>query len=159
MCTYDVVLSFDQSTVKTGYALHVGEKLLISGVVAFPKRYSRRQKFVLLQETIATLTAIEKPTIVVIEDVKGGRDGLYTLQALSQLTAVIVLATACEVVSIATATWRKEVLGHGHATKERAVAFVKERYGLEVEHDQAEAVCIGRSWLCITEKSKFRLVS
>lgn len=46
-------------------------------------------------------------------------------------------------VDVPVMTWRKAVLGKGNCTKEDAVAYVKERYGVELIHDEAEAVCLG----------------
>jgi Holliday junction resolvasome RuvABC endonuclease subunit len=48
------------------------------------------------------------------------------------------------------ATWRKDVLGNGAATKPMAVAYVRAAYKVDVGDDEAEALCIA-AWAHRTE--------
>lgn len=40
--------------------------------------------------------------------------------------------------------WRSGLFGHGNANKQHAINYVAMNYGIEVTHDEAEAICIGR---------------
>lgn len=84
---------------------------------------------------------------IVIERVKMHRgkrlSKLADIVSLSKSTAGILDRTfdLCKVYDIETVSWKAQVLGTRSATKEDAVNYIKSRYGIDVPHDEADAIC------------------
>jgi hypothetical protein len=80
------------------------------------------------------------PQLVVIEQPGGRTVPKAMLNHEGVLLASFGLHFATTEVPIP--TWRKAVLGSGNADKADAVAYILDRYGVELIHDEAEAACL-----------------
>lgn len=144
------VLSFDQSTQKTGWGLFEGGTLVEYGLIDLHKEKDSKQRWSMMVSNISQLILEKKPRVVVVEDTVLQRSPT-TLKMLAQLQGAIIgcaqsLSLSCEV--IYPTAWRK-VLGikQGKCKREelkaKAMAYVKDRCRLGVTEDEADAICIG----------------
>jgi len=146
-------LAIDQSTHKNGFAIFDNKKLIYSSFFSTNgdeaiERISHVKKWL--------IESIEKWNldIVAIEDIQlqvyGNRSQVSTYKVLAHLQGVLletafIQKTPMHVIHVK--TWRSYI---GITSKKREDAKrearikVKNRYGLNVTDDEAEAVCIGR---------------
>lgn len=152
------ILVFDQATVKTGISVFTNNTLQRYDLIDLHKEKSDT-KFYNMCSKICEIIISEKPNYIVFEDVNF-QTNAKTLILLAQLQGVII--GCCQLNHIEytiykPTSWRK-LLGFKQGKVERkelkqqAKDYVKNKYGLDVNDDIADAICIGEAF--ITEKEK-----
>ena len=152
------IIAFDQSTVKTGYAVMDGTDLVRHGVIDHHKVDDQWERSQMMFHSIARLIQETKPQFVVIEGV-ALQTNPQVLIKLGQLQGhIMALAWSKNLpVQIYLPTeWRK-ILGFKQGKgvkrkdhKDAAMGYVKQRYPIEVSEDEAEAISIALAFLIDT---------
>ena len=147
------VVSFDQSTDTTGYAVYEDNELVRYGSFVANSDDDIISRIEFMYLNIRNLIETENPDHVIFEGVQYQRN-LKSYSELSWLQGVILAAVfACgsgfEI--IMPSSWRKHFgINKGKGVKRaelkaRAMNYVKTKYGLDVPEDVAEGILIGRS--------------
>lgn len=149
------LLSLDQSTSRSGYAIFINGEYDHSGVIDKHKIKDSEERFKAMYEGIHDLIVEEKPDFVVLEDTQaqGGNMAIYKL--LCQLQGAIMgmcYASGIKFYVIKVTQWRKILQFHQgpkvkrDELKRQSVEYAK-RFGIEGSEDRAEAACIGAAYL------------
>ena len=149
------ILSLDQSTTRSGYAIFVDGKYDHSGLIDKHKNKDINSRFKEMYEGIHEVIEAEKPDIVVLEDTQaqGGNFGTYKI--LCQLQGAII--GMCYAMDIgfhvltpsqwrATLQFRQGPNVKRDELKVQSIAFAKKEFGIDEYEDQMEAVCIGEAF-------------
>lgn len=150
------ILSVDQSTTKTGYALFADGDLRTYGVIASKSKDSLVRMRDMCSQ-IQGLIKKYKPSLLVIEKVSL-HSSVPTLVSLANLQgAIFQMCYEKDIAYVlyAPSTWRRiiGILGgklKREDYKKRAIAFVENSYGVTVSDDCAEAICMGLAYLIDT---------
>lgn len=154
------VLSFDQASAKSGFALYDDGKLVDHGVIAVKEKDAALKLNIMFAE-IANKIEENTPDLVVIEGT-ALQSNAYSLIMLAQLQGMIVgycYKKNVEYKIVGATTWRK-ALGFRQGpkvarkelkaqAKELALKLVNE--DKKVTEDEADAICIG--YACVSNKS------
>ena len=148
------ILSFDQSTSKTGWAFFDGQELIDYGVINKSKVKDTPERIRSMFLDITQKIQDINPDKVIVEEVQQ-QASPATSMMLSQLEGMII-GYAYEhnipVESAKPVCWRKS-LGFQQGKnvkrselKEQAKIYVKNAYGIDTDSDDmADAICIGTS--------------
>lgn len=149
------VVSFDQASIKTGYAVFSGTDLTRWGVLDYHKEKDANTRFKNMCLEINTIIDRVNPDIVVFEDVNL-RTSVKTLIMLARIQGCIMQSCFLHnipFVIYSPVTWRK-IVGINQSNKierkelkEQAIAFVRSSYGIKVGDDCSEAICEGLAYL------------
>ena len=149
------ILSLDLSSKSSGYAVFEDNLLLDSGCITsastdvIKRIYVMRDK---IQEILKQYN-IDK---VVLEEVRPDFQNAHTYKILTWVQAAIVFAIydvnkKIEIEYLQASSWRSKIgikTGRGvkrESLKTKDIEFVRENYGLDVNDDEADAICIGHS--------------
>lgn len=146
------ILSFDQASAKTGFALYSNGKLAEHGVIAVKEKDSALKLNKMFAEVAKKIEELS-PDLVVIEGV-ALQSNAYSLIMLAQLQGMIVgycFKKELKYKIIGTTTWRK-ALGFRQGpkverkelkaqAKEKALQLIEGEK--KVTEDEADAICIG----------------
>lgn len=146
------LLALDSSTKHTGFAIFEHGKLLKQGVFDEdnPDLVKRMRKMI---SRIYSLIRIEKPNIIVFEDVRILKNA-HTTVALAEILGAVIgkcVDLNIQYESLSPASWRSK---HGiqkagakrEELKKLSVNKVKELYNSDVTDDEADAVLLGAAW-------------
>lgn len=149
-------MSIDQATIKTGIAIYDDGKLVMYDLIDLEKeKINMPERMYVMVDRICKIILKVKPDCVVLEDVALNVN-VSTLILLSRLQGAIL--GCCRVNKIPfdiliPSYWRK-VLGFKQGQgikrpelKKQAVEYVLTNYGLKLNEDVCEAVCIGDAFL------------
>lgn len=152
------ILALDQATLNSGWSLWDGQKIIAHGVVKVPEQKSTGERIYYLKQWLISMIENNQPDLVIMEDIQlqdlsvgnYNQTGVTTFKVLAKLQGVlentlIEKEVPCKFVYCA--TWRKKVgvKGKKRADKKRsAQQIVKNTYGLSVNDDEADAICIGQ---------------
>ena len=148
------ILSFDQATAKTGFAVFDNDKLIESGVIK-AKADTSTDKLNEMFSLVVLKIESTNPDIVVIEGVVLQKSP-YVLIMLAQLQGMIVGYCHKKGVLIeifGATTWRKNLnfnQGIKVARKElkrQAKEYASRLTDKKVTEDEADAICIGSSYV------------
>lgn len=143
-------LAFDQSSTKTGWSLFDGDTYIDSGVIDKHKISDTDKRVGEMGAAICDKIEELKPDHVVIENIQQ-QSGVSTVILLARLQGFILgwcYVHNIDVEIIGPSQWRaalKIKQGAGIKRKElkaQSIEYVKNKYGLNVSEDEAEAVCI-----------------
>ena len=148
------LLSFDQSTMKTGYAVFDGADLVAHGVIDLHKEKSAWEREQLMRIKIKEAIKNYKPNVVVLEGVSS-KSNPQTVIMLGRLQGHILSAAwdhGSDVKIYLPTEWRKlDGIKQGPRTrselKQQSIALVLDAYGVELPEDEAEAIAIGIAYL------------
>ena len=149
------ILALDQSTQITGYAVFDNTDLYKHGVIDLHKEKDAWERMQIMRQKVDLLVKENKPKVVVLEDVAMQRDpqALIKLGRLQGLLMASALSRNIPVRLYLPASWRK-ILGIKQGAgikrpelKAQAMQIIRDVYGLEPTEDEAEAICIGLSFL------------
>jgi Holliday junction resolvasome RuvABC endonuclease subunit len=149
------ICSIDQATVKSGYAIFQDSKLSDYGLIDLHKNKNKELRFDEMCFKLGELIQREKPDKVIFEGVNL-QCAVSTLILLAQLQGVII--GVCQAnhicyVILKPATWRKALqFTQGRNVKrvelkQQAKNYVKQHFNKDVSEDEADAICIGQSFL------------
>ena len=147
------ILSIDPSTKSTGVAIFEDGKLISYKCISATSEnlFKRIRK---MQEEIRTLIETEKINAIYIEDVlpedvKGNRTVFKALMYLQGYLCEVFKDFGITPIFYFPNEWRSKLgihTGRGvvrESLKPQDIAFVKRKYGIEVNDDIADAICIG----------------
>lgn len=151
-----IMISFDESTKSTGYAVFEEEKLINYGAIQENSKNVNERVLDILNQIKELITETYSPETVVIENVQITMSA-PTAKALMGLQFAIELLCYkynIECVSVRSAHWRK-VLGLSNSPKikraekkQQAMDYVKNKYGIDEKIDDVtDAICIGESYI------------
>ena len=148
------ILSFDQSTVKTGYAVFDGTDLIAHGVIDLHKEKDAWEREQLMRVQIKDLIKVNCPKVVVLEGVSA-QSNPQTVIKLGRLQGHIMSAAwdnGADVKIYLPTEWRKiDGIKQGPRSrkelKEQSISLVLDAYGLSLPEDEAEAIAIGVAYL------------
>ena len=144
------ILSLDQASVITGYALFDGDTYIDSGVITKNKSIPIAERVPSMALSICAKIKEVKPDVVILEDIQN-QSSVKTVIDLARLQGGIIMYCANKHIPIHIyhpSTWRRE-LGFTQGTKtkrdalkEQAIEYVKS-IGMQIDvEDENEAVCI-----------------
>lgn len=148
-------LSFDQSTVLTGYAIFENETLVSHGVIDLHKESDLLARAHQMWLEIDSLIGDVQPDVIVYEGVSLQNNAQVLIKLGNLQGHIMASAWRANIpfVSYLPATWRKKLSfrqGKGvkrSELKKMAVTLVEETYGMHVREDEAEAVAIGLAYI------------
>ena len=147
--TVQRIIAFDQATEKFGLSIFDDGKLVFHALYVFSgdlvSRLVKIKKFI--DEIVIQCW---KPDFIIMEDIQYQQNGLMTFKVLAMLLGIIqelCREHEIEFDAVAPNVWRKYAGTAGKTRREEkmlSVAVVKEKYGIQVTDDVAEAILIGR---------------
>lgn len=153
------ILSLDLSTKSSGWAVFQDGLLINSGCITSSSTSLLKRINVMMDGIKEILNKYDKIDKVVAEEVRpeSGMHNLKTHRALMWLQGAIALVLyeydkKLELDLIYPSSWRAAIgikTGRGikrTTLKEKDIQFVKENYNLDVNDDEADAICIGYSY-------------
>ena len=144
------VLSFDQSSKKTGVCLFTNGEYTSSGVIDKHKIADIDTRIGEMGVAICNKINEARPDIVIIENVQK-QSAVSTVIALARLQGFILgwcYVHDIRIEIIGPSQWRSTLSfrqGAGVKRKElkaQSIEYVKSNYGLDVSEDEAESICI-----------------
>ena len=145
------IMSMDQSTKKSGWAIFDESQYVCSGVVDKTKsELDTYERSFDMAKDLWKIIAKYKPERLVIEDVQN-QQNTNTVIVLSRLQGMIIgyaEAHGIQTYILLPSQWRKALSYHQgpkvkrEELKQQSLDYVKEHFGLDVCEDQAEAICI-----------------
>lgn len=139
------ILGCDQSYVCTGLAIIEDKELLYFTSIAFEKNKTKKGKREILKQTIKMIETKYLPDKIVVERTRLFSRGFIspkTIIALGSLTTTIIDATNLDVYSVDTRSWKAKVIGKASASKKDTINWVKSKFDIEVNMDEADAIAI-----------------
>lgn len=148
------ILSLDQSTMKTGYAVFDDANLISHGIVDLHKEKDAWEREQLMRIKIKDLIKQHRPKVVVLEGVSA-KSNPQTVILLGRLQGYIMAAAwdkNADIKIYLPTEWRKlDHIKQGPRTrkelKEQSISLVLDAYGLSLPEDEAEAIAIGVAYL------------
>ena len=150
-----ITLSLDLSTKRTGYAVFENQDLIEYGCIAAGSAnlFNRIKKMV--QELTPLLDKYQVDRVVIedvwVEDIHNNIKVCKTLLYLQGFVLCLLDLYKLNPIFIYPSEWRKRCnihTGRGilrNSLKQEDIAFVKSQFGVEVNDDIADAICIGFS--------------
>ena len=127
------ILSFDVSSVSTGWALLVDGKLQEFGIIKIDKGYSIQKKLYIFKNNVQTLLNVLNPTCIIVEDTY--LKNVKTLKVLMQFIGIVNVVTFeilnIELLFVSPNTVRKE---YKLKTKEEAFDYIKNKYKVKLKN-------------------------
>lgn len=159
------ILAFDQSTIRTGWALFEDGHLKESGVYDIHKIKDERERSYLMYQFIYEIALNKQPDKVVAEAVSLQNPNVRTIVELARVQGLIRAASyhlpfLTDVVFYEPAQWRKTVgiqTGRGikrAELKKASMQMVAERYNKQVSDDEADAILMGQAACSLITENK-----
>ena len=140
------ILSFDQSSLRNGYAILEGNRVLKSGSFSLGSE-DLHYRLVAFREVLKKFIKEEEPDVVVFEDIQLQHGNVQVYRALASILAVaeelcVEMNQPYQVMS--SSTWRS-ILEFKSKTRDAAKEEAKKRTGC-TSSDEADAICIGMAY-------------
>lgn len=145
------MISFDQSSSVTGYAVFEDGKYIRSGTIDLSMNHDAKSRLKSMMMLINGMICSTGASRVVIEDIQQQTNS-STYKMLAQLQGAIMYycyENQIKFSTIAPVSWRKR-LGfeqgrkvRRYALKLQSVKYVSEHLGKKVNDDEADAICVG----------------
>lgn len=141
------ILGLDTSTTSTGYAVLDNNKLISYGTIKTPTKADLLDKIIYIEEHIKQIIKAKEVEFIVIEDLAVTRSA-STTKALSGLLYDLLVEFRKKellVVQVRPSEWRSKcsIKGKGRQElKNNAINHVKTVYNIDVNDDEADAICI-----------------
>lgn len=141
------ILGLDTSTTSTGYAVLDNDKLISYGTIKTPKKADLIDKIIYIEEHIKQIIKAKEVEFIVIEDLAMTRSATTTKALSGLLYDLLVEFRKKEllVVQARPSEWRSKcsIKGKGRQElKTNAINHVKTVYNIDVNDDEADAICI-----------------
>lgn len=140
------VLGLDLSTVSTGYCVIDNNKILTYGVIRPPSNKDFVDRIIFIEKEIKELIKAKSIEYVCIEELSSMRSASTTkkLAALQGHIEIQLRKKDMLVVTARPSEWRKnKIKGRKREElKNNAIKYVKDKYDLIVNDDEADAICI-----------------
>ena len=147
------ILSFDQSTRVTGWALFNDGQYIKSGVIDLHKIKNTDERSKQMSVEICKVIEDCKPEVTIIEEVQQ-QSNVSTVIKLARIQGVAIGFCAAHNIDLHILTptrWRSALeyqQGPGvkrEQLKQQSLDFVKNNFKLELIEDEAEAICINEA--------------
>lgn len=149
------VLALDLSTHSSGFAIGTETELLDYGCISSSKK-NVIERIYIMKDTIEQLLQEHAIDKVVVEEVRTDYQNAHTYKVLTWLQAAIVFAVynynkEVEIEYLQPSSWRSKIgikTGAGirrDELKQADIQWVKNKYGIDVNDDIADAICIYNS--------------
>lgn len=149
------ILSLDLSTHSSGWAFGENEQLKDHGCITATSR-NVEQRIIKMRQQIISLIINTTPDKIIMQEVRSQVNS-HTNKVLMWLQGVIAIATyecwkKCQIQFINASEWRAAIKIHqGRGVKRNQVKaydiqYVKEKYNITVNDDEADAICIFDSY-------------
>ena len=157
----EIIISLDQSISKTGISVFEfnegDDDYKLIAYELFVSKGTTEEKIFQVATKLRDLIEEFKPTKILLEDIQL-QVNVKTYKSLSQLQGILFFICyaehiKCEIVK--PTVWRKELEIKGkkrNELKEKAKEFVFNKYGLTVNDDIAESICIGTYYFIRSDK-------
>lgn len=141
------ILGLDPSTTSAGYAVLDNKKLISYGTIKTSKKADLLDKIIYIEEHIKQIVKAKKVEFIVIEDLAVTRSASTTKALSGLLYHLLVEFRKREilVVQARPSEWRSKCSVKGKCRKElknNAINHVKAVYNIDVNDDEADAICI-----------------
>ena len=141
------ILGLDTSTTSTGYAVLDNNQLINNGTIKTPKKSDLIDKIIFIEEHIKQIIKAKEIEFIVIEDLAMTRSATTTKALSGLLYDLLVEFRKKEllVVQARPSEWRSKcgIKGKGRQElKTNAINRVKTVYNIDVNDDEADAICI-----------------
>ena len=146
------IISFDQSTRCSGYAIFDNGEYVCSGVIDMNKsKLDTSERSFAMARRLWTILKEYKPDHLILEDVQQ-QSSVKTVIILSRLAGMIIgyaEAHKVKVHILLPSQWRAELkYKQGPKVKraelkQQSIDFVKEKYEVTLPEDEAEAIALG----------------
>lgn len=173
MSTKDkVILALDQASSLTGYCvINVeSEELISHGILSLKdikgEDISYDEKVENVKQFLQKCIDFFNPDIVIIEDIQK-QVNIKTFKDLAYLQGVLknyLYANEIGYSVLTPSEWRGVVGVKGgrgikrEVLKQRALAYVKAEYGIEVKEDEAESICIAKSGAKLLKNGQLKIL-
>ena len=147
------VISFDQSTRVTGFAIFVDGKYFRSGIIDLSKIKNTEERTREMGIAICKEISLNAPDVIIIEEV-AMQSNADTLKKLARIQGVAIGFAAAHNIPLhilEPSRWRS-VLRFKQGSKvkreelkKQSADYVKDKYGLQLREDETEAICIGEA--------------
>ena len=156
-----MILSLDQALVETGWAIFDNNKLIAYNSFVINGKNPIEERLWQLFEQLTDLYNKYEFDHLIFEDIQQQQNP-STYKKLAYVQAIILLWCYyhnMDYTILSPSQWRK-ILGGGFGRsreeqKQKAIAFVKNNYHIDVESDIADAICIGKAYLNSNKKIGF----
>lgn len=149
----EVVLALDQALRNTGYAVLRGEELVDYGSFTVDPSLPMEERLHQLMLNVKALKAKYNPDVICFEDIQD-QHNIQTFKTLAYVQAAILIfcaLTKSKYAVMSPSHWRKVLGGQFGKKREEqkahAQAIVKEKFGVDVDSDTADAICIGLAYV------------
>ena len=159
------LLSVDQATRITGYAIYEDENLIAYGIVEANQKDEMFARIKYFNRWLANTIKEAKIDAVALEGVQyqGNPKTLIDLsRLLGSLEQTVYNELHREPLGVLASQWKSTCDISGKYRKEQkasAQKFVKDRYGIDASSDAADAICIGHHAVRLSKLNKARSIS
>lgn len=163
------ILSFDQSSMLSGYSVFKGEELQSYGVLNLKDIDSKKNGDTYYDERVDNVEEFMircidffKPTVIIVEDIQQ-QSNVQTFKDLAYLQGVLkhyLYKNKFPYGVLPPGGWRKELGIKGRKREDQkanAIAYVKDKFGLDVTEDEADAICIGEASKKLLKRKKLNI--
>ena len=141
-----MILAIDSSTTATGYCIRDKNKIVKYGVIKPNKTLSANHRIIYIEKELKALWHKYKPIYIIIEEMNVCRNMQTMRKLIGLIEHLDIEFTKLEalVIRITPSSWRKgKIKGKTRQElKEASRKYVKEKYGLDVSDDEADAIII-----------------
>lgn len=158
------VVSIDSSTRKTGMGLFINGVLEKYQLIDLSSnREDTNTRMNVMGKNILLLLSAWQPTIIYIEEPKGEGRNVELVRKLSEIIGVVrawSIENHCYMEEVKPSEWRKQLgfrQGAGikrEEMKQQSMDYVLRTYGVDVNDDVADAICIGSAMVIKWGKEK-----
>ena len=143
--------SIDSSTKKTGIAFFIGGEYICHDLLDCSTKTNMNERFMDMSFKIWQALTLTRPDIIYVEETVVLRNA-QTQRFLTRLQGVIYawcMNKGCEFNTIRPTVWRSAIgMKQGKSAKraelkEQSIQYVRNKYGVDVTDDEADAICIG----------------
>lgn len=152
------ILGLDISTKCTGYCLIIDNKITIHGYIDMGKITDTSERMRKMAGKLIEIILAADPDVFYVEDTWMSNNP----DTMSKLDMLIGVAYGQAVIrskgfhKIKPTSWRSTLGLPARAKREEAkqnsINYIKEKYNLDVQEDEAEAICIATAGLILEEK-------
>lgn len=142
------IIAFDQATEKFGLSIFEDNKLIFYSLYTFSGDVVNR--LVKIKKFVQDIVIKEwKPDLIIMEDIQYQQNGILTFKILAMLLGILqelCLENDIDFDAVSPNVWRKYAGTNGKNRREEkilSIAKVKEKFGVSVSDDVAEAILIG----------------
>lgn len=142
------ILGVDPGSLRCGWAVLDQDHLWANGIVCLKAKVPMPQRLAQIFLALQTVIRTHHPTVCVLEKSFVHKNSATAL-VLAQVRGVCLLLASLEGLEVqekAPTAAKKNLTGHGQATKEQMMAMIKHIYGVDLASDAADAVALALSY-------------